>query len=361
MSLVLAGIGTAVPAHSIEQREAAGIVAPFCCTTDEQERQLKALYRLSGVRTRHSVLLESSSNSRAARQSFYTDPGTDGPSTADRMLRYEQDAAPLALSAAQAALTEAETSPVEVTHLVSVSCSGFAAPGFDLALMRDLPLPAATARTHLGFMGCHGMLNGLRVARAFTEADPRACVLLCAVELCSLHQQYGWRPDQIVANALFSDGAAAAVVRQATETATADWRVTASGSTVIPETADLMEWHIRDHGFEMVLSPQVPEVIRRELRPWLADWLANHGLTIEAVGSWAVHPGGPRILQATAQAAGFEAAHLDDSQQILARYGNMSSATLLFILERLRRRNAPRPCLALAYGPGLTIEAALME
>lgn len=363
MSFAIRGIGTAVPQHAIEQREAAELVAPLCCQSAEQERQLVALYRRSGVRTRRSVLLEASTNSHPARQSFYRSPdqGTHGPTTAERMARYESDAGPLAVEASQAALSEAEISAAAVTHLVTVSCSGFFAPGIDLALVRELGLRPGVARTHLGFMGCHGAINGLRVAQAFADADPDAHVLVCAVELCSLHQQYGWRPDQIVANSLFADGAAAVVGMRGSSSESAAWRVVASGSAMIPDSEDLMGWRIRDHGFEMTLSPLVPELIHQHLRPWLQGWLAGHDLTVEDVGSWAVHPGGPRILQACAQSAGFERSLLSDSQEILAEYGNMSSPTVLFILDRLRQRNAPRPCVLLAFGPGLAVEAALVR
>src|SRR5437870_9020545 len=125
------------------------------------------------------------------------------------MLTQTKQAVRLADAAGGPALRDAGVSPGRVTHVVTVSCSGFHAPGFDVALIKQLGLKAGVARTQIGFMGCHGLLNGLRVARAFITADPSACVLLGAVELCSLHHQYGWDPDQIVANALFADGAAA--------------------------------------------------------------------------------------------------------------------------------------------------------
>ena len=363
MSFAIRGIGTAVPPHVIEQREAAELVAPLCCQTTEQQRQLVALYRRSGVRTRRSVLLNASTNSHPARQSFYPAPGqgVHGPTTAERMARYESDAGPLAARASAAALSEAEIGAASITHLVTVSCSGFVAPGLDLVLFRELGLRPDVARTHVGFMGCHGAINGLRVAQAFAEADPGAHVLVCAVELCSLHQQYGWRPDQIVANALFADGAAALVGSRTDAPVETSWSVVATASTLIPDSEDLMGWRIRDHGFEMTLSPRVPDVIRQHLRPWLQGWLAGHGLTVEEIGSWAVHPGGPRILQACGEAAGFERSLLSDSQEILAQYGNMSSPTVLFIVDRLRQRDAPRPCVLLAFGPGLAAEAALVR
>ena len=363
MSLEILGIGTATPEHSIEQLDAADLAQTLCWQSSGQLRVLQALHRRTGVRTRHSVLLESSTNSTPARQSFFQPAKSAddrGPTMASRMQRYESDAAPLACAAATAALQDALLSPADVTHLVTASCSGFAAPGFDIALIRDLGFSSDVARTHIGFMGCHGSLNGLRVARAFTDADPNACVLVCAVELCSLHHQYGWDPDKIVTNALFADGAAAVVGRRA-GAASSSWRLAASGSTIIADTEDSMSWRIGDHGFFMTLSPQVPDTIRRHLPEWLGGWLGGHNLSVEEIGSWAIHPGGPRVLTACADALGFDPGCLDPSREILAEFGNMSSPTVLFIVERLRERNAARPCVMLGFGPGLAIEAALIR
>ena len=147
------------------------------------------------------------------------------------MRKYEEEAGALAVAAARKALGDARVAPDRVTHLVTVSCSGFYAPGFDIALIKQLGLSADVARTHVGFMGCHGSLNGLRVAQAFVAADPAACVLLCAVEMCSLHHQYGWNSEQIVANALFADGAGAVVGVAGDAPSDVLYQVVASGST----------------------------------------------------------------------------------------------------------------------------------
>jgi len=256
----------------------------------------------------------------------------NGPTTAERMRAYAEHATPLAAQACSRALAAAQVEPAEITHLVTVSCSGFAAPGVDVQLFNELGLSAGVSRTHVGFMGCHGALNGLRVARAFVEADPNARVLLCAVELCTLHHQYGWNPDQIVANALFADGSAAVVCVPAADDSHSDAMLSAvsSASTIVPETEDLMSWRIGDNGFQMGLSARVPDVIRSELRPWMAGWLGKQGIELDQVG-------------------------------VLAEFGNMSSPTILFILDRLQRQNAPGPWVLLAFGPGLTIEAALVS
>src|SRR5262249_49061543 len=176
---------------------------------------------------------------------------------------------------------DAATVPAHrITHLVTISCTGFHAPGFDVALIKDLGLSPATPRTHIGWMGCHAALNGLRVARAFVESDPDARALMCAVELCSLHYHYGWDPQRIVANSLFADGAAALIGGPATGAPEAAWRVIANGCCLLPDSEDDMSWSIADHGFEMTLSKRVPGIIARHLKPWLQGWLAELGLSL---------------------------------------------------------------------------------
>ena len=355
------GFGLSLPEHSIAQSDAAELVRTFNADTEDQTRVLRELYRRTGVRRRHSVVLESSEEAAATRQSTYTPRSAErplGPTTSERMRSYEQHAGLLATMASRRAFADAKCDAAEITHLVTVSCSGFHAPGFDIELLQTVELSPSVARTHVGFMGCHGALNGLRVADAFLKADPRANVLLCCVELCSLHHQYGWSPDRIVSNALFADGAAAVVLTRHDEFS-AGWQLLASGSVVLPDTLDDMGWRIRDHGFQMTLSARVPNLIKQHLRPWLCEWLGARGLTLDKIRSWAFHPGGPRILTAAGEALGLQRVQWAVSESVLADFGNMSSPTILFILDRMRQEAVSGPCVALAFGPGLTIEAAL--
>jgi predicted naringenin-chalcone synthase len=363
MSFHLAGLATAVPLEMVTQEDAARLAVELRGPESAHTATIPALYRRAGVRTRHCVVLSTSTNGQPAQQSFYpvaADAADRGPTTAARMRRYEADAVELAVEAARGALDEAAWDPDRVSHLVTVSCSGFSAPGVDIRLIERLDLPADVSRTHVGFMGCHGALNGLRVAAALAAATPGAGVLVCCVELCSLHQQYTSNAQQVVANALFSDGAAA-VVGTADSFSEDAWRIVDQRSCLLPHTSDLMSWRIGDHGFEMTLSPRVPEVIRTTLRPWLARWLAEHSIAVEDIRGWAIHPGGPRILTACADALDLAPAALEPSQEVLAEFGNMSSPTVLFIVERLRELAHRLPCVVLAFGPGLTIEAALLN
>jgi predicted naringenin-chalcone synthase len=372
MTLSLLGFGTAVPEHSITQEEAVELHSTLCEIDPERSRTLRALYRRSGVSRRHSAVLERSCGPLLERQTFYppaADDGDRGPRTALRMERYEAHAPALAALAVARALADAGQRASDVTHLVTVSCTGFTAPGIDTRVIEALGLPPTTQRTHVGFMGCHGALNALRVADSVTRADPAALVVVCSVELCSLHFAYGWNAEMMVPNALFADGAAAMVGRGApAETAAQHvdgrgraWSLASSCTLLIPDTAGDMSWRIGDHGFRMTLSARVPELIGAGLGEWLRAWLADNGLTVGDVASWAVHPGGPRILGAVERAVGLGRAHTSVSRRILAEFGNMSSATVLFTLDRLRSEGAPGPCVALALGPGLVAEAVLFD
>ncbi len=358
MSLRLLGLGSAFPPWSIDQARAAEIVSDWLPFDPERMRRLRALYRRAGVERRHSVLLEDAEGG----QRFFgpAQPDGRGPGTRARMEVYEREAGPLAARAGRAALAQADLAGPEVTHLVTVSCTGFQAPGVDAALIGALELPPTVARTHVGFMGCHGAFNGLRVAAAFAGADPRARVLVCAVELPTVHFYYGWDAGKVVANALFADGAAAAVGR-APEDGEAGPTLVASGSCLFPDSLEDMTWIVGDHGFEMSLSSRVPDLIGANLRPWLERWLGEHGCALADVASWAVHPGGPRILDAVGGALDLPPAATRVSREVLEQRGNMSSPTVLVILERLREAGMKTPCVALGFGPGLVAEALLLR
>lgn len=358
-TVLITGLATAVPPLAIGQDEAGEIAAGL--TFGPRARTVPVLYRRSGIKSRHSVLLEKTPDG-AITQSFYPPPRNEqdrGPTTCQRMHRYATEAPSLGETACRQAIWQAEISPRDVTHLITVSCTGFSAPGTEFELISRLGLSPEISRTNVGFMGCHGLMNGLRMASAVSRGEPDAVVLVCAVELCTLHHQYTNAPQQIVANALFSDGAATLIV-QSGQPGSAHWQLEDQRSLVLPQTDEMMTWRIGNHGFEMTLSPRLPDVIRANLKPWLSRWLKEHKLKISDIKSWAIHPGGPRILTAAAEGAGFDAALLKPSRDILTHYGNMSSPTIAFILERLFQDGAETPTVILAFGPGLTIEAGLM-
>jgi len=368
MSVELTGIATARPAGTMTQEQALELTVTRTQATPRRAGLLERLYRRSTVRQRASVLIDAASGDAPLDElKRYYPPASGanghGPTVAERMRRYEREALPLALLAAERAIDAAEVARADIAQIVTVSCTGFAAPGLDTRLIRRLDLQPTVGRSAIGFMGCHGAINGMRVASALAGAAPGSSVLLCAVELCTLHFHYDWDGGKAVANTLFADGAAAAVLRDAPRDSRrgGTWRLRATGSCVLPDSGRDMGWRIGDHGFEMTLSSRVPTIIHAELHAWLSGWLAEHGLTPEEVGSWAIHPGGPRVIDAVERTLDLSPQETAASREVLADHGNMSSPTVFFILRLLSERKAPRPCVMLAFGPGLVVEAALLE
>lgn len=362
MTFSIHGWGTAVPPNRMSQAEATELAQQVICRGEQQSRLLSVLYRKAGVENRFTALPHRIAHEwlppLPASEPAEARPTTTGPTTAERMRFFAEHAPPLAHDAAARALDDAAMDRRDITHLITVSCTGFDAPGVDAALIPRLGLSPTTERIQVGFMGCHGAINGLRTAQAVADSQPNSRVLLCAVELCSLHYRFQWDPERLVANALFGDGAAA-VVGQAVSTNAAQWKLAATGSCLIPDSAGAMSWRIGDHGFEMTLDGRVPDLIRQHLRPWLTRWLDRAGLSLTDVRSWAIHPGGPRILSAIEESLDLSPTAADVSREILREHGNMSSPTVLFILNRLCERSAPRPCVAMGFGPGMFAEAAL--
>ena len=359
----IVGLACAAPETERAQGDTLALSLAISPPRGEEERRLtEAVYRKSGIERRgvagargEGVRGDVGPEGDALR--FFR-PATAaeprGPSTAERMAEYARRAGPLAERSSRAALADASVQGAAVTHLVTASCTGFSAPGWDIALIERLGLSPSVFRTHLGFMGCHAAINALRVAQAFALSDADARVLVCCTEVCSIHFRYAARPDQIVANALFADGSASAVVAQS---AGGVARIASSSSRVFPGSASQMGWAIGDHGFEMTLGADLPATIREHGGPWISQWLEGAG-----VRSWAVHPGGPRILSAVGEAAGLPGEALRPSREVLAAHGNMSSPTVLFILERLRRARGglALPTALLSFGPGVAAEAVLL-
>jgi predicted naringenin-chalcone synthase len=332
----------------------------------QQDRWARRVFMSAGIRRRHCVV----------------DPvqeDVSGWTTGRRMTRYVDEAVPLAADAVTRALGAANLSPGEVGLLAVVSCTGYATPGVDHQLAAKLGFPASLQRLFIGHMGCYGAVPGLGAVADYVTARGRPAVLAC-VELSTLHLQPPTTDlEQIVAHALFSDAAAAVVLEPAAGSRDRRGAVgglgslgggPAEGLTVIDiaahtvaDAASLMTWSITDNGFRMTLDRQVPDVLARHVGPAIDDLLTRNGLRRGDVQAWAVHPGGPRILDVVADRLGLAEGDLDASRRVLAEHGNCSSATLLLVLEELRRRplEPGAPVVAMAFGPGLTLYACLLR
>jgi predicted naringenin-chalcone synthase len=362
MRMRILGLGTATPGEPIAQTDLFELARLHNATGPAERTRLKRIYRGTKVAQRHSVLSLINNATPGGIQNlvdFFGRTAREQPlSTRRRMAVYREQALPLAERACREALRNSRAQPADITHLVTVSCTGFDAPGVDLGLIDALGLASSVARTHIGFMGCHGAVNALRVADAFARTDPAARVLICCVELCTLHFQYGSDAQDAVANAIFADGAAAAVCGVTDDTRSPIAR--SFFSKKIEATESLMAWAVGDEGFRMRLDSRVPGVVQSRLRGAIGGWLETEGYALQAITGWVIHPGGPKIIDAVQAALDLPADATALSRAVLRDFGNMSSPTVLFILERHLRRSAPGPWVVLAFGPGLVIEAALI-
>lgn len=337
----IAAIGTAVPTHDIH--------ATFVDWAERRlpEREARVFARMAaraGIAHRWSVLPAEQGSPIAADGFYASEPH---PGTGARMALYARAAPTLAL-AAIARLRE-QVSLEGITHLVVASCTGFVAPGVDQIVARALDLPGDVERVVIGFMGCYAAVAALRTARHIVRSEPAARVLVVTVELSTLHLQADRALEPLLAMLQFGDGAAAALVSAAPH----GLAIGQPFSATLPEAAELIRWDITDHGFAMHLSGEVPGRIATALRdPALVATLTG-GRTIDR---WAVHAGGRSILDAVEHALALPSTALDDSRAVLAENGNMSSATLMFVLARVLAGPPVDHGIALAFGPGLAAE-----
>lgn len=361
-------IGTAVPAHRGGQTQAlrffSGVLRARAPEGDRARllRYLELASRRSGIKTRHTVLPDYLCSDPSEFEFFPRQWSLEPlPGTARRMKVYEAESPKLARRAAEAALAGTELCARDVTHLVVTTCTGFFAPGLDLALVEALALREDVARTVIGFMGCQAGFNGLRLADQIVRSDPDAVVLQVSVELCTLHLQADPRPEVLAANTLFADGAAAVLYGSGLRPG-ARARTLGQLSRLASEGRGQMSWKVGDHGFVMFLDKALPHSVAAAAGRAVDELCARVGRPRDQLHRFAVHPGGPRILAAVAHALALPEAALESSYGVLEDYGNMSSASIFFVLAReLETRREVGPLLALGFGPGLSVEAALLE
>lgn len=339
-------IGTAVPPHDVHRDFVDTVRAEL---PDERQAALfDRMVQLAEIDHRFSVLRGSrgSDDTRLDGEGFYLRGAF--PSTSARMERFQQEALTLARRAIDC--LNLSDDRAAITHLIVASCTGLTAPGLDFQIMRNAGLPDTVERTMVGFMGCFAAVNALKLARHIVRSEPHAKVLVVNLELCSLHLQDDWRLGKLLSFLLFGDGASAAIVSAQPVGLALHRFATAS----IPASEALITWHVGDSGFNMHLSGQVPGHIRRWLCANGSVLLSNR--TVEEIAYWAVHAGGRSILDAVQSALGLSPRSLRYSRDVLRAFGNMSSATLMFVLDRILRQSTPGDGMAMAFGPGLTVE-----
>lgn len=313
--------------------------------------EIAHLFQASCVERRQSVI---------DLPTYYRQPR----STGERMATYHAAALELGRTALRHAIESAmppRTAPA-ISDFFAISCTGYAAPGLDILLARDLGMQPSIRRVSIGHMGCFGALVGLRQSMAAVQAYPEAMAAMLCVELSSLHFRPAADAEALTAFALFGDAAAALLLGYAEEGPGPE--VVSTYCATDFESVDQMSWRITDQGFVMGLSPRVPVTLRRNIKKVVGQLLAPHGLGASDITHWLVHPGGPSILEAIQQRLELSDAQMALSWQVLRDHGNCSSATILLILEALLRSGTARRGewgVMMAFGPGLTLETCLLR
>lgn len=299
MQPLIHAIATATPKLAYDQKEIGNWMQELA-GDDQQRRILRALYRASGIATRHSVI------PGFGREFFVqnAEGQIQEPTTGARNAIYTDEAKRLGLQAGRTLLSEADGfTPAQITHVITASCTGFFNPGLDYYLIRELGLPATTERYHLGFMGCYAAFPAMRMAAQFCLANPDAVVLVLCLELCSLHIQLGGREDQLLANALFADGASAALISsRPPQPGRSALALEQFHSALIPDGEADMAWTIGDRGFDIALSSYVPKILGANIAGVVDKLLQSSGSSRDQIGDWAVHPGGKSILDQVGKA-----------------------------------------------------------
>ena len=316
----------------------------------EQERSRALFLRMAdraGIEARYSPLVVDGTHGPNDVDAYTLYRSGSFPSTAKRMELYRQFA-PELMRRALDRLCLSEEERKRIRHVIVTSCTGFYAPGLDFDAVDYLGLDASVERTMIGFMGCYAAMNALKQARHIVRSQPADSVLVINLEICTLHLQQSQDLGEVLSFLVFGDGCAASLV-SARECGV---ELVSFRAIRLENTADLITWNIGDQGFDMVLSGQVPAAVGQALEAHRDDFLRDGSVTL-----WAVHPGGRSVLDAVEEALALPAEALKASRDVLRRYGNMSSATVMFVLESmLRTAGAGERGCAMAFGPGLTAE-----
>ncbi len=348
-------IGTALPSYRHAQTDILQFMQQVYAATEDDKRKMRFLYSQSGISQRYSVI---SDYSRPVQEwKFY--PQTEGldpfPSLEQRMAVYNRKAPQLSVDAIRACLHNV-LHPKEITHLITVSCTGMTAPGLDLQVMELMDLNKNIFRSSVNFMGCYAAIHALKIADAFCTSDPAAKVMVVCTELCTLHFQREATMDNIASSLLFGDGSSAALVTSNGSEGTGLY-IDQFYSEVIPKGKRDMAWELSSSGFLMTLSGYIPDLIQEDFAGIVDKVAAKENLTRNDFSHWCVHPGGKRVLEAIHKSLHLSNGELNYSYDVLKEFGNLSSATILFVLkEILSKGDKVDKLFAAAFGPGLTVE-----
>jgi predicted naringenin-chalcone synthase len=336
-------IATAVPAHDVHEAFL-GYARLLLGQNPHRSERFERMVKMAGIAHRYSCIDPAGGFYGFGRS----------PTTAERMRTFDTHAPELAATAVERLSVAAEREPI--THLLTTCCTGFSAPGLDFALIERCGLPSSVERISIGFMGCHAAINALKLARHIVRSEPTARVVVLNLELCTLHLRETSELEKLLSFLLFADGCAACLVTAEPHGIAID----SFRAILVPQTKELITWHIGDFGFEMVLSSRVAGVIRRALKAGADDILS--GAPPSSIDLWAVHPGGTSVVDAVQRAFDVNPDALSASREVLSSFGNMSSATVMFVLGAMLRSASPGAAgCAVSFGPGVIAETMLFH
>lgn len=351
----IVSIGTALPQYCHAQSDILSFMQGVYAMNEAEKRKLRFLYHHSGIEQRHSVIPDYSKPVNEWK--FY--PQTENlepfPTLEQRMTLFNRYAPHLSVDAIRDCLGH-HHDPGKITHLITVSCTGMSAPGLDLQVTELMEFSKNISRTSVNFMGCYAAIHALKMADAICRSEPGARVLVVCTELCTLHFQRAATTDNITSSLLFGDGAAAALV-VGDESKEEGLNIDGFYSEIIPKGKRDMAWELSSTGFLMTLSGYIPELIEADFEQIVGRALAKNKSSQEEVSHWCIHPGGKKILESIHKCLGFTNGQLDTSAAVLKKVGNLSSATILFVLkEMMKQKKQVKKLFGAAFGPGLTVE-----
>ncbi len=360
----IVSIATSVPEFQHAQEDILTFMQRVYAMNETDKRKLKFLYHQSAIDSRYSVVPDYSLS--ACNWQFY--PPTENldpfPDLELRMKWYNRTASPLSIKAIEKCI-ENKISKEEITHLITVSCTGMSAPGLDLQIVEEMGLPPTIFRTSINFMGCYAAIHALKLADVFCKNDKAAKILIVCTELCTLHFQRENTIDNIASSLLFGDGCAAALVTNDCN-GSAGLGIKNFYSEVAFKAKKDMSWELSSSGFLMTLSGYVPDLIEEDFGKLLSNALKNADINKKDISHWCIHPGGKRILTSIEKSINISAEELKESYNVLRSYGNMSSPTILFVLKEIMdslKDNIEKKSniFGAAFGPGLTLETFILS
>jgi predicted naringenin-chalcone synthase len=352
-------IGTAGPKHSFNQKDAALLMQKIYGLDATEARKLAFMYRQSDIETRYTVLEDYTQPDEKHWNFISAEQDSPLPNLDERMKIYNREALPLSVAAIKDCLKD-RILPQEVTHLITVSCTGMSAPGLDLQIAEEMDLYPEVFRTSVNFMGCYGAVHALKLSKLICDSTPDANVLIVATEFCSIHFQKEYTPDSASSTILFSDGSAAVLVSNKIQSEK-KIKLTDFYSKVAYRGKKDMAWELSHRGFIITLSSYIPDLIEQDIAALVKEATQHSGLSVNDITHWCVHPGGKKIVSAIQKQLGLKDDDMRFSKSILSRYGNMSSPTVLFVLKEILDSvdDTPANIFGVAFGPGLTMETFL--